>query len=85
MTNADIQYLKDNIDRLVQIKTIDGECLVARILFVTHDGEQNEHDILYQIVSSNMIDWYVQHRTSAGYVLDFERIVSFGPVAPIQT
>ena len=84
MTVADIQCLKDNIDKLVEIRTTNDECLTARILFVTHDDEYDEHDVLYEVVSSNQIDSYRHLETSGGYMLDFEEIVSVKP-APSLT
>ncbi len=79
MTDAEIQFLKDNIDKLVEIQTKDGECLTAKVLFVTHCEEYDEHDVLYEVVSSNMIDSYVGLGTVGGYVLDFDKIVSVKP------
>jgi hypothetical protein len=76
MTEADIQCLKDNIDREVEIHTIDGEQLVAKVLFVTHDEEYGEHDVLYEVISSNMMDSYAHLDKAGGYVLDFEKILS---------
>ena len=76
MTEADIQCLKDNIDKLVEIRTVENECLIAKVLFVTHDDEYDEHDVLYEVVSSNKMDFYLNHKDSGGFVLDFEKIVS---------
>jgi hypothetical protein len=84
MTLADIQCLKDHIDKLVEIRTIDDECLIARIQFVTHDDELHVHDVMYKVVSSNKIDSYGHLETSGGYLLDFEEIVSVKP-APSLT
>jgi hypothetical protein len=82
MTEADIQCLKGNIDKLVEIRTVDDECLVARIQFVSHSDEYDEHDVLYEVVSSNRMDFYLNHKDSGGFVIDFEKIVSVKPVAP---
>jgi hypothetical protein len=80
MTEADIQCLKDNIDKPVEIQTLDGECLVARVLFVTHNDEFDEHDVLYEVLSSNKINSYAHMDTTGGYVLEFDKIVSVKPV-----
>jgi hypothetical protein len=80
MTEADIQCLKDNIDKLVEIQTADDECLLAKVLFVTHCEEYNEHDVLYDVISSNKMDFYLKYKDTGGFVLDFERIVSVKPV-----
>jgi hypothetical protein len=84
MTEADIQCLKVNIDKLVEIRTVDGECLIAEVLFVTNGEEYDEHDLLYKVVSSNKIDWYGQLGISGGYLLDFDEIDSVKP-APAPT
>ena len=76
MTETDIQCLKDNIDKEVEIQTTDGEQLVAKVLFVTHDEEHDEHDVLYEVISSNMLDSYAHLDRAGGYVLDFAKIIS---------
>ncbi len=79
MTGFEIQLLKDNIDKTVEIETVDGERLIARVLFVTHCEEYDEHELLYQVVSSSMLDSYLHLEDSGGYVLDFDEIVSVRP------
>ena len=79
MTDSEIQCLKDNIDKAVEIQTIEGEQLIAKVLFVTHDQEHNEHDMLYEVVSSNMIQSYAHLDNAGGYVLDFDKILSVKP------
>jgi hypothetical protein len=76
MTEADIQCLKDNADKLVEIRTVDGECLIARILFVTQNDEYDEHNVLYEVISSNQFEDYAHLQSAGGYVLDFQKIVS---------
>jgi uncharacterized membrane protein YkvI len=83
MTDTDIQCLKDNVDKMVEIQTVDGELLIAKIVFVTHCKEYDEHDVHYEVVSSNMMDWYVKNHAAGGYVLDFDKIVSVKPVANV--
>jgi hypothetical protein len=85
MTESDIQYLKENIDKLVEIRTIDDECLIAKVLVVTHNNEYDEHDLLYEVISSNQIDSYTHLDSTGGYVLDFERIASVGPAPQSET
>ncbi len=79
MTESDIQLLKDNIDKLVEIETTAGERLIAKVLFVTHDEEYDEHELLYQVVSSDRLESYFQHKESGGFVLDFDNILSAKP------
>lgn len=76
MTESEIQCLKDNIDKLVEIETADGERLVARLVFVMHSEEYDEHDVQYQMISTNMPEAYTR---SGDYVLDFDKIVSVKP------
>jgi single-stranded DNA-specific DHH superfamily exonuclease len=81
MTESDIQCLKDNVGKTVEICTIDNECLIAKVLIVTHNDEYDEHDVLYEVVSSNTMDFYLNHKDAGGFVLDFDKIVSVKPVA----
>ena len=79
MTEPEIQFLKDNIDKTVEIETVDGERLIARVLFVTHSEEYGEHDVLYEVMSSNMLGSYSHLKSAGGYVLDFDKIQSVKP------
>jgi hypothetical protein len=84
MTEADIQCLKDNIDKLVEIRTVDAECLIAKIQIVTDDDEYHVHDVMYEVISSNQIDTYAHLENSGGYLLDFVEIVSVKPIPQPQ-
>jgi hypothetical protein len=66
VTESEIKLLKDNLDKIVEIETVDGERLKAKVLFVTHCEEYGEHELLYQVVSSNMLDSYSHLETSGG-------------------
>ena len=79
MTEADIQCLKDNIDKLVEIGTVEGECLIAKIQIVTDDDEYHVHDVMYEVISSNQIGSYTHLDSAGGYLLDFVEIVSVKP------
>ncbi len=79
MTEADIECLKRNTGREVQIVTTEGEHLIAKVLFVTHDQDYDEHDLIYEVVSSNMLYSYANLDKTGGYVLGFENIVSVKP------
>ncbi|MGP8252372.1 MAG: hypothetical protein ACLQHF_10080 [Terracidiphilus sp.] len=85
MTDAEIQLLKDSIDKYVQIQTVDGEYLTAKILFVTHSEEYDEHEVLCEMVSSNMAEFYNRHKDSRAFVFDFEKIVSVKPALQTET
>jgi hypothetical protein len=71
MTESEIQCLKDNVDKLAEIETLEGEKLVAKVVFVTHCDEYDEHDLLYEMVSTNAPEFYARFETSGGSVLDF--------------
>jgi len=73
---SEIRFLKDSIDKLVEIKTTASERLIARVLFVTHSEEYDEHDLLYEMVSTNTPEAYGM---PGDYVLDFDKIVSVTP------
>jgi len=79
VTESEIQFLKDSIDKLVEIETTAGERLIAKVLFVIHDEEYDEHELLYQVVSSDRLEFYLQHKESGGFVLDFDNIISVKP------
>jgi hypothetical protein len=91
MTEADIQCLKENVDKLVEIRTVDGECLIAKIQIVTDDDEYHVHDVMYEVVSSNQINTYTHLDSAGGYLMDFididsvksaqqsESVISHGP------
>ena len=76
MTECEIQYLKDNIEKLVEIETTFGERLIARVVFVMHSEEYDEHDVQYQVVSTNMPEVYAK---AGDYVLDFDKIMLVRP------
>jgi hypothetical protein len=78
MEDAEIQCLKDSIDRLVEIQTRDGEHLIAKVISV-FDGE-DKPNIFYQVISSSTMEWYKSYPLSDAFSLDFDRIVSVRPV-----
>ena len=79
MTAIEIQFLKDSVDKVVEIETIDGERLVAKVLSVFHSEEYDEHEVFYEVVSSNMLNSYPRLEDSAGYAMDFGKILSVKP------
>lgn len=76
MTESEIQCLKDTVDKLVEIATTSGERLIARVVFVMHSEKYDEHDVQYQMISTNVPEAYT---TVGDYVLDFDKIVSVRP------
>jgi len=76
MTDSEIQFLKENVDNSVEVETSEGERLIAKVLFVTNNEEYDEHDLIYQVVSSNQLESYSNREIAGGYVLNFDKIVS---------
>ncbi len=79
MTENEIQCLKDNVDKSVEIETVEGERLIAKVLFVMHSEEYDEHELLYEVVSSNKLDTYRHLEDAGGYTLDFSKILAVRP------
>jgi hypothetical protein len=79
MTEVEIQCLKDNLDKTVEIDTVDGERLIARVLAVFHDEEYDEHELFYELVSSNMPASYARGESAGGFALGFDKILAVRP------
>jgi hypothetical protein len=79
MTESETQCLKDSVDRLVEIETFDGEKLVAKILFAENSNEYNEHNLLYELISTNTPEFYARFENSGGFVMDFGKILTVKP------
>ena len=82
MIDSEIQCLKDNVGKLVEIETTVGEWLIAKVLCVEHDEEYDEHNLLYEMVASTKPEFYGRHADAGGFALDFDKIVSVKPHAP---
>ena len=85
MTKSEIQCFKDSIDKLLEIETTDGERDIARILFLIHDEEYDERELLYQVVSSNVFESYLHCESAGGCAPDFDKIVSVLPFSDSST
>jgi len=77
MTDADLIYLKSNVDKLVEIETIDGERLTAKVLWVF--DEEDNAEIFYELVSSSKSESYTRQSEAGGYSLRLAKIVSVKP------
>ena len=84
MTDDQVRLLKESVDKHVEIKTTFGERLIAKIQIVTDDSELNMHDVMYTVVSSNMIHEYTGPENLNGYLLDFVEIASVKAVQDRQ-
>ena len=81
MTDAEIQCLKDNVDKLVQIETVDAELILAKVISVFDDKNSDEHELFFEVITSNAPDFYARFKNSGGFALDFESILSVSPHA----
>jgi hypothetical protein len=80
MTESELQCLKNSIDKTLEIQTIDGEHLFAKVLAVFCDQEYDEHELFYELISTNMPESYQPRENAGGCALDFDKIVSAKPV-----
>ena len=74
MTDADLTCLKSNIDKLVEIDTIDGEHFIAKVISV-FDAEENP-DMFYDLISTNKPERYVRREENVGYSIPLAQIAS---------
>jgi hypothetical protein len=79
MTEADLACLKSRIDQTVEIQTVSGEQLIARVIWV-FDGEDNP-DLFYDLVSTSNPESYPRLSEACGYALPLKEIVSVKPLA----
>jgi hypothetical protein len=79
VTEPEIQYLKTNVNKTVEIETDEGELLVAKVLFVTHDDDFDEHELLYQVLASSTPEFYERFKNTPSLALDFKNILSVKP------
>jgi hypothetical protein len=79
MTEADLLCLKSNIDRPVEMETVSGERLTAKILCVF--DEEDNAEVFYELISSSTPDFYGRHPDAGGFSLSLKDIVSVKPAA----
>jgi len=72
MTNQDLDTLRENDNRLVSIRTIDGEVLVAWVRFVSESNQ----DLIYDLVSTSKESEYEKHDEQPAYRIRFQDIES---------
>jgi len=75
----EIQCLKESIGQAVELETSDGERLVATALFVICDEECDEHELIYQAVTSSLLESCSNLENAGGCVMDFDMISSVRP------
>jgi hypothetical protein len=74
MTDADLDTLKSNIDKPVQIRTVDGEQLVAKVISVF--AEESDADMFFELVSTSRPELYAKTERVGGYSLPLKDIAS---------
>jgi hypothetical protein len=79
MTEADLLRLKSSIDKPVEIETVDGEHLTAKVLWVF--DEEDNAEIFYELISSSRPESYTRQSEAGGYSLPLAEIVSVKPAA----
>jgi hypothetical protein len=73
VTDKDLQTLKENTDRVVRIKTYDGEVMLAKVI-IASDREQ---DLIYDLISTSKESQYAKDDVQpAGYLIPFKDIES---------
>src|SRR6202034_2768435 len=70
MSGSDLSTLKSHVDRVAKIHTLDGEVIVAKILFVS----ESEEDVIYDLVSTNRESQYEKLDQQPAYRIRFEEI-----------
>jgi small nuclear ribonucleoprotein (snRNP)-like protein len=70
MTEADLEILKDSVDKVVVITCSNGEILHARIHFVSHEDQ----DVIYDLVSTTKESQYEKHDVQPAYLIRFSDI-----------
>lgn len=72
MTPRELGILKENVDRIVEIKCTDGEVMSAKLISVS----EREEDIVFDLISTNRPDKYEKLDQQPAYLLRFVRIAS---------
>jgi hypothetical protein len=78
MNQNDIELLKENDNRVVRIKTYDGEVLLAKVRFVSESNQ----DLAYDLVSTTKESQYEKHDEQPTYLIRFEDIEAVEPLTP---
>ena len=74
MEKPDLEILQSNIDKHVQITTVDGEQMIAKLISVF--AEESDPDIFFELVSSSHPHLYAQKDNLGGYSLPLADIFS---------
>lgn len=78
MTDAELEFLKANVDRQVEIDTKAGECLRIKVLFVF--DQEPDPDVFFDVVPLEN-DPTPGGKPVGGYSLPLADILSVRPVS----
>jgi hypothetical protein len=78
MQAKDIETLKKNDNRVVRIKTCDGEVMMAKVRFVS----DSKRDVIYDLVSTTEESQFEKQGDQAAHRIGFEDIESVEAVDP---
>jgi hypothetical protein len=70
MTGAQIGLLKQNVGKDVELVCTDGEIVQAHVISVSEE----ERDVIYDLISSNLSDRYRDRPSNAAYLTPFDQI-----------
>ena len=73
MTLEDIERLRSYTDKIVRMKTTDGESLVVKVILMQDEYQ----DFIHDIISSDQRHRYRKPLGSAAYVAPYSQIASF--------
>ena len=79
MTDADIICLKSKIDKAVEIETVNGERLTAKVIWVF--DEEDNAEVFYELISSSKPELYTRQSEVGGYSIPLTEIASVRPAA----
>ena len=72
MTGAQIELLKNGVGKNFELLCTDGEVVQAHVISVSEE----ERDVIYDLISSNMTDRYQGRPVNAAYLTPLDQINS---------
>ena len=77
MTSAEVELLKANCGKRVEIRCADGEAMEVDVVFVS----ESERDVIYDLISTNKGDRYSGRTGGEAYSTRFDEIESVRALA----
>ena len=72
MTSAEIELLKANCGKRMEIRCADGEVMQIHVVFIS----ESERDVIYDLISTNREDRYSGRSGGEAYSTPFNEIDS---------